>query len=49
MAARIIYDGLVLTSIDVKPVEGTERTVRFSGSIAGRADDDTATFLEKVR
>jgi esterase/lipase superfamily enzyme len=49
MAARIIYDGLVLTSIDVKPVEGTERTVRFSGSIAGRADDDTATFIEKVR
>ena len=46
---RITYDGLVLTSIDVKPVEGTDRTVRFSGSIAGKADDDTATFLENVR
>ena len=49
MAARITYDGLVLTSIDVQPVKGTERTVTFSGSIAGRADDDTATFLENVR
>ncbi len=48
-AGKIVYDGLVLTSIDVVPVEGTERTVRFSGSIAGKADDETATFLENVR
>jgi hypothetical protein len=46
---RITYDGLVLTSIDVKPVDGTERTVTFSGSIAGKANDATATFLENVR
>jgi hypothetical protein len=45
----ITYDGLVLTSIDVEAVPNTERTVRFSGSIAGRADDETATFLENVR
>lgn len=46
---RISYDGLVLTSIDVKPVAGTENTIQFSGSIKGRGDDDTATFLENVR
>jgi hypothetical protein len=45
----ISYDGLVLTSIDVEAVPNTERTVRFSGSIAGRVDDETATFLENVR
>ena len=33
----------------MKPVEGTERTVTFSGSIAGKANDATATFLENVR
>ncbi len=45
----VTYDGLVLTSIDVEAVPNTERTVRFSGTIAGRVDDETATFLENVR
>lgn len=47
-SAKIIYEGLVLTSIDVKPVPGTERRVKFSGSIRGRADDDNATFLKDI-
>lgn len=45
----ITYNGLVLTSIDVKPSPNKEGYVMFSGGKKGRADDDTATFLTDVK
>jgi len=45
---RINYDGVVLTSINVKKKPGTDKTVTFSGSIKGSADDQTTTFLHKI-
>ena len=47
-SARINYKGLVLTSIDVKPVDGKPNRVTFSGSISGSLDDKTAVFLENI-
>jgi len=46
---RINYDGVALTSIDVKKKPGTENIVTFSGSISGSASDKTATFLHKIK
>lgn len=45
----INYDGVALTSIDVKMKPGTEKTVTFSGSFKGSASDKTATFLHKIK
>jgi hypothetical protein len=47
----IHYDGLVLTSIDVKPAGSTDNPnrVTFSESIQGSASDTTATFLKNVK
>ena len=46
---RISYDGLVLTSIDVKRAVDKPGFVTFSGGKAGKADDDSATFLRNVK
>jgi hypothetical protein len=47
-SARINYKGLVLTSIDVTPVDGKPNRVTFSGSVSGSLNDQTAVFLENV-
>lgn len=46
--ARITYDGLVLTSIDVNSVDGQPDKVRFSGKIKGKKDDKDALFLKNI-
>lgn len=48
VSARINYEGLVLTSIDVKPIDGQPNRVKFSGKIKGKKDDDDAVFLKNV-
>lgn len=47
--ARITYDGLALTSIDVVPSPKGGNWVRFSGSIEGSAADTSATFLKNIK
>ena len=45
----ISYQGLVLTSIDVEPVEGKTGFVKFNGGRKGEAKDETVTFLKNIR
>lgn len=47
-ASRVTYDGLVLTSIDVKKVDGQPNKVKFCGKIKGKVDDTDAVFLKNV-
>ena len=44
--AEIAYDGLVMTSIDVKDIGNGK--VEFSGQIKGTDDDTTSVILENV-
>ena len=45
------YDGLILTSIDVKkaPIEGHPNRVTFSEATPGKKDDTTAVLLHKIK
>jgi len=44
----IMYEGIALTSIDVIPSPKGNNLVIFNGSIEGKADDNTATFLKNI-
>ena len=46
-AAKPAYDGLVMTSIDVKRIGGNR--VEFSGKIRGNEKDETAIIVKNVR
>jgi len=51
MLAKVNYDGLVLTSIDVVPSPTDERPhrVTFSDNTQGMTDDDDAVFIHNIR
>jgi len=42
------FNGLVLTTIDIRSIEGNSNKVHFSGSIKADLDDETGVFVRNV-
>ena len=49
MDEKVVYDGLVLTSIDVVPDPDNPKRVTFNDNTIGCVDDKDAVFLCNVR
>lgn len=51
MNAEVVYDGIILTSIDVKasPTDENPKRVTFSDKTNGSTDDDDAVFLCDIK